>query len=312
MTTIATSPGSEPGTEPGEEPGADAARPRPRAGARLTAGRSPRDLLGRAAVYLLLAAAVVTVAFPVYYAVVGAFMDPAELSSYPPALVPHSITGRNFSGAVDTIPLVRQYANSAITATAITLAQLVTSILAAYAFVFLPLKARAAVFGVFLATLMVPWEAIIIPNYLTLSDWGLGNTYFGLVLPFLASGFGTFMLRQSFRQLPGELRDAARIDGAGHWRFLWRIVVPLNKPALAALSVYVFLSAWNQYFWPLIITRTADMQTLQIGLTSLRDSEMADPGLILAGVVLSLLPTLALVVFGQRFIVRGLTAGAVR
>ncbi|CAM5520401.1 carbohydrate ABC transporter permease [Kitasatospora aureofaciens] len=287
---------------------ADAPRPRPR----LLAGRSPRDLLGRAAVHLLLAVALVTVAFPVYYAIAGAFMGPSELSSYPPALVPHSVTGRNFSGAVDTIPLFRQYANSAITATAITVAQLFTSILAAYAFVFLPLKARAVVFGVFLATLMVPWEAIIIPNYLTLSDWGFGNTYFGLVLPFLASGFGTFMLRQAFRQLPGELRDAARIDGAGHWRFLWRIVVPLNKPALAALSIYVFLSAWNQYFWPLIITRTADMQTLQIGLTSLRDSEMADPGLILAGVVLSLLPTLALVVFGQRFIVRGLTAGAVR
>ena len=230
---------------------ADAPRPRPR----LLAGRSPRDLLGRAAVHLLLAVSLVTVAFPVYYAIAGAFMGPSELSSYPTALVPHSVTGRNFSGAVDTIPLFRQYANSAITATAITVAQLFTSILAAYAFVFLPLKARAVVFGVFLATLMVPWEAIIIPNYLTLSDWGLGNTYFGLVLPFLASGFGTFMLRQAFRQLPGELRDAARIDGAGHWRFLWRIVVPLNKPALAALSIYVFLSARSE-------EHTSELQSL--------------------------------------------------
>jgi sn-glycerol 3-phosphate transport system permease protein len=276
------------------------------------AGRPVRELLARTAVYLLLTAAVVTVAFPVYYAIAGAFMTPGEIASYPPALVPHSVTGRNFSGAVHAIPLTRQYLNSALVASIITAAQLLTSILAAYAFVFLPMRGRAVVFGLFLATLMVPWEAIIIPNYLTLSDWGLGNTYFGLVLPFLASGFGTFMLRQSFRQFPAELRDAARIDGASHWRFLWRILVPLNKPALAALSIYVFLSAWNQYFWPLIITRTADMQTLQIGLSSLRDSEVADPGLILAGVVLSLLPTLALVVFGQRFIVRGLTAGAVR
>lgn len=271
-----------------------------------------RALLGRATVYLLLALAVVVVAFPVYYAIAGAFMGPHELADYPPALVPHSVTGRNFAGAVDAIPLGRQYLNSALTATVITAAQLLTSILAAYAFVFLPLRWRAVLFGVFLATLMVPWEAIIIPNYLTLSGWGLGNTYFGLVLPFLASGFGTFLLRQSFRQFPTELRDAARIDGAGHWRFLWRILVPLNMPSLAALSVYVFLSAWNQYFWPLIITRTAEMQTLQIGLASLRDAELADPGLILAGVVLSLLPTLTLVVFGQRFIVRGLTAGAVR
>jgi sn-glycerol 3-phosphate transport system permease protein len=276
------------------------------------ARRQVREVLARTAVYAVLGAAVVTVAFPVYYAFAGAFMGPSELSSYPPALVPHAVTGRNFAGAVHAIPLGRQYLNSAVTAGAITLAQLLTSILAAYAFVFLPLRWRAAVFGVFLATLMVPWEAVIIPNYLTLSGWGLGNTYFGLVLPFLASGFGTFMLRQSFRQFPTELRDAARIDGAGHWRFLWRVLVPLNKPSLAAIAVYVFLSAWNQYFWPLIITRTAQMQTLQIGLAGLRDAELADPGLILAGVVLSLLPTLALVVFGQRFIVRGLTAGAVR
>lgn len=292
--------------------GTPAAAEPPRATTAVRPPLRPRAALGRAAVYLVLAAAALTVLFPVYYVFAGAFMRPEEIASYPPALVPHSPTGRNFAGAVHAVPLARQYANSVLVAGVITAAQLFTSILAAYAFVFLPVRGRPAVFGLFLATLMVPWEAVVIPNYLTLSGWGLGNTYFGLVLPFLASGFGTFLLRQSFRQFPAELRDAARIDGAGHWRFLWRILVPLNKPVLAALAVYVFLSAWNQYFWPLIITRTAQMQTLQIGLSSLRDSEMADPGLILAGVVLSLLPTLLLVLFGQRFIVRGLTAGAVR
>jgi sn-glycerol 3-phosphate transport system permease protein len=269
-------------------------------------------ILGRAAVYLLLGLAAITVLLPVYYAVVGAFMTPGDLAVYPPALVPHHLTTGNFAAAARSVPLARQYLNSVVVAVVITAAQLLTSVLAAYALVFLPVRGRGAVFGVFLATLMVPWEAVIIPNYLTISDWGLGNSYFGLVLPFLASGFGTFMLRQSFRQFPAELRDAARIDGAGHWRFLWRILVPLNRPSLAAIAIYVFLSAWNQYFWPLIITRTAQMQTLQIGLTGLRDADAADPGLILAGVLLSLLPTLALVVFGQRFIVRGLTAGAVR
>ncbi|MFJ1758057.1 carbohydrate ABC transporter permease [Kitasatospora sp. NPDC088134] len=304
MTTL-----TDTGAPAGRPAGAPAA-PRP---ARTARPAGPlRARLGRAAVYLLLIAAVLTVAFPVYYVFAGAFMRPDEIATYPPALVPHSVTGRNFSGAVHAVPLVRQYANSLLVAAVITAAQLFTSVLAAYAFVFLPMRGRSVVFGLFLATLMVPWESVVIPNYLTLSDWGLGNTYFGLVLPFLASGFGTFLLRQSFRQFPAELRDAARIDGAGHWRFLWRILVPLNKPVLAALAVYVFLSAWNQYFWPLIITRTAEMQTLQIGLSSLRDSEMADPGLILAGVVLSLLPTLLLVIFGQRFIVRGLTAGAIR
>jgi sn-glycerol 3-phosphate transport system permease protein len=137
-------------------------------------------------------------------------------------------------------------------------------------------------------------------------------TYLGLVLPFLASAFGTFLLRQAFLQFPTELRDAAVIDGCGHWRLLWRVIVPLSKPSIAAVGVYVFLSAWNQYFWPLILIRDSEYQTLQIGISQLNDAEVAQPGLVLAGVALSLLPTLAVVLFGQRYIVRGLTAGALR
>lgn len=272
--------------------------------------------------YLVLVLAVIPVVFPVYYAFVGSVMGPSDLAAYPPALWPSALNPfadqhwplrpQNFLGVFDSIPLARQYLNSAVQSGVITVAQLVTSVLAAYAFAFLRVWARAATFGLFLATLMVPWEAIIIPNYLTLSEWGLANTYPGLVLPFLASAFGTFLLRQAFLQFPTELRDAAVMDGCGHGRFLWRILIPLSRPSIAAVGVYVFLSAWNQYFWPLIITRDAQMQTLQIGITQLQDAESADPGLALAGVVLSLLPTLAIVLFGQRYIVRGLTAGALR
>jgi sn-glycerol 3-phosphate transport system permease protein len=255
------------------------------------------------------------VLFPVYYAFVGAVMGPGDLATYPPSLVPHALRWQNLSDVFDSVPLGRFYVNSAIQAGVITLAQLVSSILAAYAFAFLRMPARAATFGLFLATLMVPWEAIIIPNYLAISDWGLargGLTYLGLVLPFLASAFGTFLLRQSFLQFPSELRDAAVIDGCGHGRLLWRVIVPLSKPSIAAVGVYVFLSAWNQYFWPLILIRDAEYQTLQIGISQLNDAEAAQPGLVLAGVALSLLPTLAAVIFGQRYIVRGLTAGALR
>ena len=262
--------------------------------------------------YGVLGMAAIAVLFPVYYALSGSVMDTQDLTKYPPALVPGSIHARNFLSVFDAIPLGRQYANSVIVAGAVTAAQVFTSILAAYAFVFLPLKWRGAVFALFLATLMVPWEAVIIPNFLTISDAGLANTYFALILPFLASAFGTFMLRQAFLQFPLELRDAARIDGVGHWRFLWRIVVPLSRPTLAAIAVYAFLSAWNQYFWPLLVVNKTRMQTVQLGLSQLHDSEASDPRLILAGAVLSIVPTLLLVVFGQRFIVRGLTAGAVQ
>ncbi|MET7806101.1 carbohydrate ABC transporter permease [Micromonospora chersina] len=270
---------------------------------------------GQVAVYVVLGLAAIPVLFPIYYGFVGAVMGPGDLATYPPALVPHELYWKNISGVFDSVPLGRFYVNSAIQAGVITAAQIVTSILAAYAFAFLRLPAKAATFALFLATLMVPWEAIIIPNYLAISGWGLARgslTYLGLVLPFLASAFGTFLLRQAFLQFPTELRDAAVIDGCGHWRLLWRVIVPLSKPSIAAVGVYVFLSAWNQYFWPLILIRDSDFQTLQIGISQLNDAEVAQPGLVLAGVALSLLPTLAVVLFGQRFIVRGLTAGALR
>jgi len=261
---------------------------------------------------VVLVIAAIGVLFPVYYAVVGSVMGPGDLASYPPSLFPHSLHLENLRDVFTVIPLGQQYLNSVMQAGLITLSQLATSVLAAYAFAFLPMRWRAAIFGVFLATLMVPWEAIILPNYLLISGWGLANTLPGLVLPFLVNAFGVFLLRQSFLQFPRELRDAARVDGCGHARFMWRVLLPLQKPALAAVAVYVFLSAWNQYFWPLLITSTPTSQTLQIGITQLSNAEAADPGLILAGVVLSLLPTLALVIFGQRFIVRGLIAGSSR
>ncbi|MEU4483227.1 carbohydrate ABC transporter permease [Micromonospora sp. NPDC023966] len=270
---------------------------------------------GQAAVYVVLGLAAIPVLFPIYYGFVGAVMGPGDLATYPPALVPHELHWQNISDVFRSVPLGRFYVNSAVQAGAITVAQIITSILAAYAFAFLRLPAKAVTFALFLATLMVPWEAIIIPNYLAISGWGLargGMTYLGLVLPFLASAFGTFLLRQAFLQFPTELRDAAAIDGCGHWRLLWRIIVPLSKPSIAAVGVYVFLSAWNQYFWPLILIRDSEYQTLQIGISQLNDAEAAQPGLVLAGVALSLLPTLAVVLFGQRYIVRGLTAGAVR
>jgi sn-glycerol 3-phosphate transport system permease protein len=282
------------------------------AGKDQTAGPAVKELAAKVTVYAVLIMAAIAVVFPVYYALAGSVMSTGDLTQAPPALTPSGVHLGNFADVFHAVPLGRQYLNSLVVAAVITVAQLVTSVLAAYAFVFLPLKWRKAVFGLFLATLMIPWEAIIIPNYQTISDSGLANTYFALVLPFLASAFGTFMLRQAFLQFPVELRDAARIDGSGHWRFLWRIVVPLSRPTLAAISVYAFLSAWNQYFWPLLVTDTPKMQTLQLGLSQLKNSESSDPRLILAGVAASIVPTLLLVVFGQRFIVKGLTAGAVK
>lgn len=281
--------------------------------ARRPRGSALRARASTVAVYALILVALVPVLFPVYYAFSGTFMQPRELATFPPQMLPTGLNLDNVEGVLRAVPLVRMYGNSVIMAGVITASQLLTSALAAYAFVFLRFRGSAVLFALFLATLMVPAEATFIPNFLTISEWGLHNTYLGLVLPFLAYAFGTFLLRQSFKQFPTELYDAARMDGMGHLRFLWTILLPLNKPALTAVAVYVFITSWNMYFWPLIITRSTEMQTLQIGLYTLTSAvDAGSSGLMLAAAALSVLPTLALVLFGQRFIIRGLTAGAVK
>jgi sn-glycerol 3-phosphate transport system permease protein len=263
--------------------------------------------------YVILGVLFVLVVFPAYYAVAGSFMGTADSNSFPPALWPVSgFHAENYSGVLHLIPLERQYLNSILQTGAITIGQVVTSALGAYAFVFLDLRWRGLWFALFLSTMMIPYESIIIPNYLFISAAGLKDTIAGLALPFLATGFGTFLLRQSFLGFPSELRDAARVDGAGHLRFLTSILLPLSRPTLAALGIYSALSAWNMYFWPLLITTRSQNQTVQIGIGQLQSADADNPGMVLAGVVLALLPTLLLVVFGQRFIVRGLTAGAVK
>jgi sn-glycerol 3-phosphate transport system permease protein len=263
--------------------------------------------------YLVLAAVTFVLLFPLLYAISGSLMSAQELSRYPPALIPSSPRLSSFADVLKAIPLARQYLNSAVVSIVVMLGQLVTATSAAYAFGFLRFPLRNLAFAVFLATMMIPWEAVIIPNYLFMAGNGLLNTYPALILPFLATGFGTFLLRQFFLTFPRDLFEAALVDGCGHLRFLCTILVPLSRPALASLGIYGFLQTWNQYFWPLLVTKTSTMQTLQIGISSLRDTEAATaPNFILAGVVLALIPALFLIYVGQRHIVRGLTSGALR
>jgi sn-glycerol 3-phosphate transport system permease protein len=212
---------------------------------------------------------------------------------------------------------VQQYGNSILVSGLVMVAQIITATMAAFALVFLPLKHRGLWFGVCMATMMVPWEAIIIPNFLTLSDWGMiGDNWFGSILamslPFMATGFSIFLMRQAFLTFPRELHEAAILDGASDWRFLFSVLVPIVKPSLAALAIYAFLNTWNMYFWPLLVARSASQQTIQIGITQFNSSEQFNPGSVMASVFLAVLPVLLVVIFAQRFIVKGLTAGAVK
>jgi sn-glycerol 3-phosphate transport system permease protein len=188
----------------------------------------------------------------------------------------------------------------------------VTAVLAGYAFAFLEFPFKRLLFVVFLATLMVPFEVTIVTNVSTISNLGLYNSYAGLAVPFLATGFGAFLMRQSFLTLPAELRDAAALDGYGHWRFLWRVAVPLARPAVAALTVFAFLAAWNQYLWPLLITKDDKLRTVQIGLKQLQQTSIDQINITFAGAIIAVIPLVILLLFFQKQLVRGLTAGAVK
>lgn len=267
---------------------------------------------GRVVSYLILALVAILVAFPLLLALSYSFMTESDIVTFPPPVLPVRPTLANFMTVLDTIPIGRYLLNSFVVSSAVVIGQLLTASLAAYAFSFLTFRFRSLLFFVFLSTLMIPWEATIIPNYLTIRDLGWVDTYQGLAVPFMATAFGTFLLRQGFMQIPRELWDSARIDGASSFRFLRSMVIPLSRPALATVGIYGFLSTYNQYFWPLLITNQTLMRTTQVGVAQLRFEESARWGVIMAGVIMVAVPTLALLIAGQRQLIRGLTAGAVK
>lgn len=271
-------------------------------------GRGWRDAL----LYLLLTLVALIVIFPLWSAFTISMLNDTQVASYPPLLAPTSLHLTNFVRALEQAPLLRYLTNSIVQSSLVMVGQLVTASLAAYAFAFIDFKGRNVMFLVFLSTMMIPWEATIIPNYLTVRALGWNDTFMGLAVPFMATAFGTFLLRQFFLTIPRELQDAATIDGASSLRFLFTIVLPLARPALGTLAVYSFLQTYNQYLWPLLITNDQQMRTVQIGIALLQDEERFMFNTVMAGVVLVLLPTFILFIVGNRQLIRGLTAGAVK
>jgi len=260
--------------------------------------------------YALLVAMAVVVLFPIYVVVVAAFKPTDKLLIDP--LLPTDLVTSNFTKAWDFGSLGRTLFNSFVVSTLITLAQVITSVMAAYAFVFLRFPAKSLVFGVFLATLLVPLEATITVNRRTMEDLGWINSYKALTVPFLATAFGVFMIRQVFLQIPKEMREAAAMDGLGHWGFLREVAVPLSRPTIGALALFGFLSSWNQYLWPVLVTTDERYNTVQTGLKSLKQGAFSQPNVLLAGTVIVALPIFVLLIAFQRQLVRGLPAGAVK
>lgn len=271
-----------------------------------------RRLLGKVARYALLTFLAIVILFPIYMTIVNSLLIPSDIFSRPPKFFPTDPQWGSYRDAWSAGHMGTYMRNSFIVTIVITGGQVLTAILAGYAFAFLEFPCKRILFVVFLATLMVPFEVTIVTNVTTVSDLGLYNTYAGLAVPFLATGFGAFLLRQAFLTLPKDLRDAAALDGYGHWRFMWRVAVPLARPAVAALTVFAFLSAWNQYLWPLLITKDDKLRTVQIGLKQLQQTSIDQVNITFAGAIIAVVPLVILLLFFQRQLVRGLTAGAVK
>lgn len=268
---------------------------------------------GRTALrYAGLVLAALVVLFPIYCSLVVAVQPTSRLIDFPGVLLPTELDLSTFGDAFERGHLGRYLVNSAVASVLITAGQIVTSLLAAYAFAFLRFRGKNLVFTLFLATLMVPAEVTVVANLQTVGDLGWADTFRGLTVPFLAFAFGTFLIRQAFLGVPADLREAAALDGYGHWGFLRHVAIPLARPAIAALALFSFLSAWNQYLWPLLITEDPDMRTVQIGLKSLAAGRVDELNIVMAGTLVAALPILLLLLLFQRNLVRGLTAGAVK
>jgi len=268
--------------------------------------------LTRLLLYLALCLAGLAVVFPILYAVSISLMPPAEVNTFPPRFFPSAPRWANYAEVARSVPVGRYLLNSLLVSAAVTLGQLATASLSAYAFAFMNFRGKAALFALFMSTMMVPWEVTLIPNYLTIRSLRLLDSYPGLILPFLATAFGTFLLRQFFLQIPRELEDAARIDGCGRFRFFWSVALPLARPGLLTLGAYTFLSTWNQYLWPLLVTNSRLLRTVQIGVRFLMNEEGMQYHRVMAGVVLCMAPALLILALGQRYLVRGLMAGGVK
>jgi ABC-type glycerol-3-phosphate transport system permease component len=252
-------------------------------------------------------------AFPVLYLLSLSFKGPLEIFDYPPRLLPQHLNLDNYRAALGTAPLGRFLWNSFIVSSSITLLQVVTSVLAAFALARLNFPGKRLILGVMLAVMMVPSEVTLVPNYLTMAYLGGIDHFAALIAPYSASGFGVFLLYQFFRTLPVELEEAVRIDGGGPWRFLWQFAVPLSAPAIVAFGVYAFVSAWNQYLWPLVVTQSAEMRTVQIAVAMLRaENEATSWGVIMAATAILIAPGVALFVATQRQFFRGVTMSGLK
>jgi multiple sugar transport system permease protein len=232
---------------------------------------------------------------------------PPEIFRYPPTWIPDPIAWENYVRTLRAIPFERYYFNSLFVAVNVTLLQILTASLGAFAFARMRFWGRNALFLMYLATLMIPFQVTMIPNFILVRYLGWYDSFQALIFPTAFSAFAVFLLRQYFMGIPLEMDEAARMDGAGSFRIWWQIIMPLSTPVLAALTIFTFLGSWNDFLWPLIITNSVSTRTIPVGLAAFQGEYNTQWNLLMAGSVIALLPVLLIYFFAQKRFIEGIT-----
>ncbi len=265
------------------------------------------SLPGRIALHTVLIVVGFFMLAPLLWMLSTSLKEPGDIFIYPPAWIPDPVVWQNYVETVTVMPFGRFYFNSTFQAAAVTVLQLLTSSLAAFAFARLRFRGRDLLFLLYLGTMMIPFPVTMIPNFVIVRLLGWIDTFKALILPPAFSAFSTFLLRQYFLSLPIELDDAARVDGASSFRIWWQVLLPLTGPALATLAIFTFLGQWNNFLWPLIVTNSEHMRTLPVGLAAFQGQYRVEWHLLMAGSVIALVPILVIYIIGQKWFVRGIT-----
>lgn len=247
----------------------------------------------------------VVMLFPFLWTVVTSITPDGSLADGPTLWV-QDPTLDAYRSLVDTVPIWRILANSFGVAIATTLLQLVTGAMAAYAFARLTFRGRNVVFGLYLATMMVPLQVLVVPLFIEMKNLDIQDSYAGLLAPSIASAFGVFLLKQAVESVPRELDEAATIDGAGHLRIFLTIIVPLVRPALATVAIFAFMSSWNSFLWPLVVIRSPELMTLPLGLSTLQGQFTTRWDVVMAGSVVSIVPIALVYLAAQRHVIAGI------
>jgi multiple sugar transport system permease protein len=277
--------------------------------------RRPQREGGRLGEYVLIAVfAVITIIFvmPLAVMVLSAFKPQAEILRSPPSFWPEAPTLDNFQRVLSEAPYLLWYRNSLVVAIAVTAIAVFTSAVGGYIFAKFEFPLKQPLFVLVLATLMIPFPVLLIPNYIIANRLGVLNSLWALILPGMVSAFGIFLMRQFAAGIPRDLIEAARLDGAGEWAIFGRIVLPLLRPALAALGVFTFLASWNDYLWPLVAINDLDKSTLPLALTFFSSVQSTRYDLIMAAASMAVVPVLIVFLIFQRQIVKALVLAGMR